>query len=816
MKQRYSITFDDIQGRQVDVAVYGRDWTGGVTELTGGASPLTLDEDDAEGIDTPCRAWTGSLTVMTEDGVDYSGLYAADVTDVRVEVRREGSLVWQGYVSPEVMRQSWVAGDELTVSVQSPLAALSGLTLDASAGFGFPTLGGLLAEALALTGDWDTVTFPADLSVPGRTGLDTWLDLTVSRMAFFTREYDESEWDEGDVARIVYQGATGREVVEAVARLTGWTARERGRTLWLTAESVSAYITVAAGELGTAGRATTVVAAPTVSLDGMQPAGTDHTVSQLRGYRRVRVTFDAARTESLLPANDIHNWEPMTAYTLAEDFKFKGDPDTGDERQMYYVTRTDWIPDGGSFTPSRGINYQFALYKQISVDNYSRTYLYGLYYSGLENGSQIWNSGSFPTYQGQPVIPLHRWSGQIMINGANRTASYAGAARAWMTWAEADLAQGTGAQDLIFSDKNESTRASCYVVFTAANKNYPFRIGYSSFPYQEDLKRGIYVKIIELHSVEIYSLYDCGLKLTGEFSAFISQGIKALHSTGYFPNDRMDSMGPYAFTHEWPMRLSVGDKYWNGTYWQSEECDFVADLTAEPGAGSANFAPSGRADDLEKYGDDSAYIIPLIDDTGEAITLSGEAVFTLYMPNVPYGPIQTGQGILIEQNQYNPIIIRNLDIIPIGIVERVKGFPYRDEGEDEPDAEHVYLALTGYKGTEDVYDVDESLGTANNDVCATNVLIDGTAPLRALTSARQGGRTARPERLVLGVLQRLYGRARQQLSVEVEAAELWPSVTVMDGAARYALTGVHWDVREARATYVLEDFVPFDEWRAGR
>jgi len=38
----------------------------------------------------------------------------------------------------------------------------------------------------------------------------------------------------------------------------------------------------------------------------------------------------------------------------------------------------------------------------------------------------------------------------------------------------------------------------------------------------------------------------------------------------------------------------------------------------------------------------------------------------------------------------------------------------------------------------------------------------------------------------------------------------------MDGAARYALTGVHWDVREARATYVLEDFVSFDEWRVGR
>ena len=46
----------------------------------------------------------------------------------------------------------------------------------------------------------------------------------------------------------------------------------------------------------------------------------------------------------------------------------------------------------------------------------------------------------------------------------------------------------------------------------------------------------------------------------------------------------------------------------------------------------------------------------------------------------------------------------------------------------------------------------------------------------------------------------------------MDAAGLSPATIMTDGADRYALTGVHWDVREARATYVLEDFVPFDEW----
>ena len=92
MALRYQMAFDDRQGRRVDVRIYRDDYAGEARRLTAGASPLVLQEDDSEGLDTPVRGWTGHLGVFATEGDDLTGLYAADVTDVRVEAWRGGLI----------------------------------------------------------------------------------------------------------------------------------------------------------------------------------------------------------------------------------------------------------------------------------------------------------------------------------------------------------------------------------------------------------------------------------------------------------------------------------------------------------------------------------------------------------------------------------------------------------------------------------------------------------------------------------------------------------------------------------------------------
>ena len=50
--------FADRNGAAVEIRIDEEGWEGAAVELTPGASPLTLQEDDTEGLDTPSRAWT--------------------------------------------------------------------------------------------------------------------------------------------------------------------------------------------------------------------------------------------------------------------------------------------------------------------------------------------------------------------------------------------------------------------------------------------------------------------------------------------------------------------------------------------------------------------------------------------------------------------------------------------------------------------------------------------------------------------------------------------------------------------------------------
>ena len=792
MGLRYTMSFSDLAGCEVGVSIYNDGWTGGVTVLTGGASPLTLDEDASEGIDRPCRAWTGVLTVLTEDGTDYSGLYAADVTSARVEVWRGGGLTWQGYLVPEVMRQSWVAGEELSVNVQSPLGALAGLTLDKAGGFGYARLGALLGEALALTGDWDTVTFPDDLSVGGG-GTDTWLDVEVSRMAFFTREYNEEEWDEGEQARIVYEGATGREVVEAVARLTGWTARERGRALWLTAESVAGYKRVGVAELGLPGRQVEDVAAPVMELDALTPAGTDHTVSTLRGYRRVRVRFGVERPDTLIPGNDLHNWEPETEYEFREDQEFVR-RDRPEESAGYYVSvNTSDYTAGSSRDPSAAINYMIAPYKTTARDGLCRAYLYGLYRT---TGTEAWTVGDFPTYGGQPAIPLDRWASPMGLVAGSDRSSFAGARRCWLRWRKATVDSSTERDYVYAYDFEERVRDSGYLLYVAADR-------WRKVPALYEERR----PAIRLISAESYYLTDCAILIGAEFSGFWGVDDPDILEPN-FPTYR-GKIGPWAVTRNdaitsWPLRLRVGTHYWNGESWQTEACDFTVNLRGATENDRSTIEPTGRQEDADKYDNEDGYLALLRDADGNEITLTGQVELVVYFPNQATATDSTPEGR--QQLYFNPILIRNVNVE--AIQARTERTAYEDEG--STDTTHTYQTVTGYKGAEDVYEVETTLGTWANDGCAMNVLIKDGAPVEAFTSKRQGGRTGRPERLLLSTLGRLYGRARRQLEVEVDAAGLPPSVTLTDSGRRYTLTGLHWDVREGTARYVMEDFIPID------
>lgn len=794
--------FADRNGAAVEIRIDEEGWEGAAVELTPGASPLTLQEDDTEGLDTPSRAWTGRLTVVAEDGVDLSGLYAPEVTSSRVTVRRGGQTVWVGYVSPAVVRQSWVGGDEVTVSVQSPLAAMDGLTLDASAGFGYVTLGELLQEAAALTGDWTWVAFPDDLSVAlpevaADSRTDSWMDVEVSRYAFFEKSYDEGDFDESEEARVTYTGATGREVVEALCRLLGWTAMERAGVLWLTAESAPGYQMVSVGQLDAPGRTLTPTVVAELALDDLTAAGTDHTVSQLRGYRRVRVTFTPDVPDTLTPGDDIHNWQALTEYQFEEDQKFQR-RDNLDVEAGWYVkpTSRDYFAGGTPAEAAGGVNYYVAPFARKAVDGKSETYLYAANHLTGYDESEGWQLQRYAGGEGEEPFAENIWS--FLTSGAYNRSSFVGARRAWLRWRFAMLDSERGVDRAYAYDFGERTRANGYLCYVAADKSHKVQSATGQ-------------ALVRLLSSENYVIEGCALVLSASFSGFYGLEDRAALG-GDIPY--RGKVGPWAVTkhdaiNAWPMRLRIGSKFWNGDFWQDEACDFSVDLTGANENDRAEIAPTGRQEDADKYGNDDGYLVLLKDSSGEPLTLTGEVELTLYFPE--QATVADSSPSATPMVWFNPVFIRDVSLTVLPPRDREVAY---DTG-DGDDARH-YVATTGCRSADDLKDVTLGVGSWNDDGCAVNVLVtSGRQPFTAFRSKRQGGMVARPERLVLSVLRRLYGRARRQLTVEVDAAGIEPGTVIRDGQTRYALSGVEWDVRDARCKYTFEDFIPFDQW-AGR
>lgn len=796
---RYTLGFTDREGAAVEIQIAEEGWEGASVELTPGASPLTLQEDDTEGLDTPSRAWTGRLTVVAVEGVDLSGLYAPEVTSSRVTVRRGGQTVWLGYLSPAVVRQDWVAGGEVTVSVQSPLAAMEGLTLDAAGGFGYVTLGELLQEVARLTGDWQMVAFPDDLSVAlpevaADSRTDSWMDVEVSRYVFFEKNYDEGDFDESEEARVTYTGATGREVVEALCRLLGWTASERAGVLWLTAESSPGYLTVSVGQLDAPGRTLTPTVVAELALDDLHAAGTDHSESQLRGYRRVRVTFTPDTPDTLTPGDDIHNWAPLSEFQFEEDQLFQR-RDNLDVTAGWYVkpTSRDYFSGGVPADAAGGVNYYIAPFSRRSVDGGSETYLYTANHLTGYDEAEGWQIARYAGEEGEEPFYENIWA--FMTSGVYNRTSFLGARRAWLRWRFAMLDSERSVDKAYAYDFGERTRENGYLCYVAADKSH-----------KVDAASGN--PLVRLLSLETYVIDGCALVLSASFSGFYGLEDRAALG-GDIPY--RGKVGPWAVTKHaaiksWKLRLRVGEYFWNGEFWQDTACDFTVNLAGDPENDRAGIEPTGRQEDADKYGNDDGYLVLLKDANGESIKLAGELELTLYMPD--QATVADSSPSANPMVWFNPIFIRDVSVTVL--LPRDNEVAY-DDGEGSK-ARH-YVAVTGCKSSEDMKDVSMSFGSWSDDGCAANVLVTGNlSPFAAFASKRQGGMVARPERLVLSVLKRLYGRARRQLTVEVDAAGIEPGAVVRNGSTHYALSGVEWDLRDARCKYTFEDFIPFDQW----
>lgn len=369
---RFLAQFADQDNRGLEIRIYQEGYTGSVTNLTCGASPFVVTEDDDESPFYPIRTSTAKMTLIQQNRVlDDLVAKNAHEWEVLLSDASTSACLWRGYLKPESWTQSWLPEPyEVEFTCVSMLSALEAYELSTSAGFDVVTIGGLLAESLELLGDRiDTVYLPKEFDIaPSRTaaeGLSTLFNaLQISRWNFFSAN-DEEKDSENASSYEPYTRPKASDVLEQICKFFGWSLYERGTNLYFVSRFSDTYVSLSGDDFLQALENGTTLSVDDethtdYTISKLQLMSTDHSIDVLKGYKRVSVSTKINKVGELSP--EIGNYIPL--------FTAKNQK-TGTAELLTYVVHSMFPTTGNSrfhlFDPN-SMNATTGVYDEVTVD----------------------------------------------------------------------------------------------------------------------------------------------------------------------------------------------------------------------------------------------------------------------------------------------------------------------------------------------------------------------------------------------------------------------------------------------------------------
>ena len=101
---KYKVPFKSISGTDYEILIDVQGYNGAITELIGGATPISIDTD-TEDVLAPIRAGKATVSVY---GSDYlQDLYTSNPQGIRVTLKKGTSIEWLGYITQDTFSQDF-------------------------------------------------------------------------------------------------------------------------------------------------------------------------------------------------------------------------------------------------------------------------------------------------------------------------------------------------------------------------------------------------------------------------------------------------------------------------------------------------------------------------------------------------------------------------------------------------------------------------------------------------------------------------------------------------------------------------------------
>lgn len=425
MGVRWRVSFRTRSEKLGVLNLYDNSYSGDPIDLTPAAVPFETQEDSDDAWFVPIRKQTGYIRVLDEGNTD--GIMPVGMKDRYVEYTEDGTLMWCGYVVPDVFSADWALTPyEVEFPVTGGLGVLEGEYLNEDDGLGVVPLAKLIHECLLATGiDYNRIYIPTEV-FPEEGSLDDLYPLTVevSRFNFFT-DNDSLNSEDTDWTR--YNGATCYDVLSEIMKFWGWTLRERGKDLWITSPKIekSSYISLTKLGYMAEGRKMLgdgVKNSAEYEISSLELAGSDHKRDVLQGRKKVIVKAAVNPVGAVVPSVDKAKMDFVDSFV--SEFESEGTTYAYEKLSLYvpkrgytdvefrtYVktganeTYSDWTSVAQSIAAiSLYVGAYFIEQERVTAEEYEKKKNWNLSET-IRINLQDW-SGDYPTIEKARTLPI--------------------------------------------------------------------------------------------------------------------------------------------------------------------------------------------------------------------------------------------------------------------------------------------------------------------------------------------------------------------------------------------------------------------------
>lgn len=212
---------------------------------------------------------------------------------------------------------------------------------------------------------------------------------------------------------------------------------------------------------------------------------------------------------------------------------------------------------------------------------------------------------------------------------------------------------------------------------------------------------------------------------------------------------------------ELEIKFRIGDKYWNGSAWGSNETWFTIQLGSENDNSVPGKILSTKTLD-QPYNGADGYVMPINED------LSGVVKLTIHATT--FGKV-------------SDIVYRNQQLY----LDNLKVDYYKDDNVSEirksGNQDNVYVSILKRRTSEEK-EIELKIASNNNNPAAYNTLSGAGRDVGPLYFIEEGVSMLAEERL-LGILKQVYGRTTEKLNITVERSELTPMARLTRDGKNY-------------------------------